>query len=447
MKYKNLTKEQLITRLLDWEDKYPFLRDMGSQDKPGHQSNEIKPKNEEILLRTIIDNIPDSIYCKDLHCRKTLVNLAEINYTKANSEEELLGKDDFAFYPKELAEGFFADDQTVLQSGNPVINREEYIIDGEGKKRWLLSSKIPLRNSNNKIIGLIGIGRDITDRKINELLVKEQQEEIEAQNEEYQQLNEELRQTNEELYLAKEKAEESNQLKTAFLQNMSHEIRTPMNAIIGFSELLFNCFDDKLKFEKYCNIINHGALQLLDIINNIMNVSQIETGQLPVNIEICNLNELFSELKEFYLEHRKHIGKQNIEFMVKSNCESTQYIIMTDKGKLKQIFMNLIGNAFKFTNEGKIEAGCIFDKNEQLKFYVLDTGIGIPKDKQNFIFERFTQLNQHPKTNIEGNGLGLSIVKGLVNILGGEISLKSEPGNGSTFTFTISYTAVRPVLS
>ncbi len=447
MKYKNLTKEQLITRLLDWEDKYPFLRDMGSQDKPGHQSNEIKPKNEEILLRTIIDNIPDSIYCKDLHCRKTLVNLAEINYTKANSEEELLGKDDFAFYPKELAEGFFADDQTVLQSGNPVINREEYIIDGEGKKRWLLSSKIPLRNSNNKIIGLIGIGRDITDRKINELLVKEQQEEIEAQNEEYQQLNEELRQTNEELYLAKEKAEESNQLKTAFLQNMSHEIRTPMNAIIGFSELLFNCFDDKLKFEKYCNIINHGALQLLDIINNIMNVSQIETGQLPVNIEICNLNELFSELKEFYLEHRKHIGKQNIEFMVQSNCESTQYIIMTDKGKLKQIFMNLIGNAFKFTNEGKIEAGCIFDKNEQLKFYVLDTGIGIPKDKQNFIFERFTQLNQHPKTNIEGNGLGLSIVKGLVNILGGEISLKSEPGNGSTFTFTISYTAVRPVLS
>ena len=189
MKYKNLTKEQLITRLLDWEDKYPFLRDMGSQDKPGHQSNEIKPKNEEILLRTIIDNIPDSIYCKDLHCRKTLVNLAEINYTKANSEEELLGKDDFAFYPKELAEGFFADDQTVLQSGNPVINREEYIIDGEGKKRWLLSSKIPLRNSNNKIIGLIGIGRDITDRKINELLVKEQQEEIEAQNEEYQQLS------------------------------------------------------------------------------------------------------------------------------------------------------------------------------------------------------------------------------------------------------------------
>jgi signal transduction histidine kinase len=120
---------------------------------------------------------------------------------------------------------------------------------------------------------------------------------------------------------------------------------------------------------------------------------------------------------------------------------------MTDKGKLRQIFMNLIGNAFKFTNEGKIEAGCKFDEQERLIFYVVDTGIGIPKDKQNIIFERFTQLNQFTKTNIEGNGLGLSIVKGLVDLLGGEIFLESEPGKGSTFTFTISYTAVRPVLS
>jgi PAS domain S-box-containing protein len=447
MDYKNFTKEELISKLHDLEHKYPFIRDPKSDGNTCNYIDEVKSNNERILLRTIIDNIPDSIYCKDLQCRKTLVNAAEINYTKAKSEEELLGKDDFAFYPKELAEGFFADDQSVIKTGKPVLNREEYILNADGQKRWLLSSKIPLRDNNNNIIGIIGIGRDITERKIDELLLQEQQEEIEAQNEEYQQLNEELRQTNEELFLAKEKAEESNQLKTAFLQNMSHEIRTPMNAIIGFSELLYNCFNDKPKFEKYCNIINHGAMQLLDIINNILNVSQIETGQLPVNIEICNLTELFSELTDFYNEHRKHLDKEHIEFQFQSDCDSSLHVIMTDKGKLRQIFMNLIGNAFKFTNEGKIEAGCKFDEQERLIFYVVDTGIGIPKDKQNIIFERFTQLNQFTKTNIEGNGLGLSIVKGLVDLLGGEIFLESEPGKGSTFTFTISYTAVRPVLS
>src|SRR5664280_1302555 len=122
-------------------------------------------QNERLLLRTLIDNIPDSIYSKDLACRKTLANLTEVRYMGAKSEADVLGKDDFGLYPKELAEKFFADDQLVMQTGEPVLNREEYILDEKQQKRWLLTSKLPLRNQEGRIIGLVGIGRDITDRK------------------------------------------------------------------------------------------------------------------------------------------------------------------------------------------------------------------------------------------------------------------------------------------
>ncbi|EKD26135.1 MAG: pas/pac sensor signal transduction histidine kinase, partial [uncultured bacterium] len=129
--------------------------------------------NEQLLLRTVIDNIPDSIYCKDLAYRKTLANLTELRYLGVKSEAEILGKDDFDFYPKELAEKFFADDQSVINTGNPVINREEYILDEKEQKRWLLSSKLPLRDKDGQIIGLVGIGRDVTESKlINEKLME-----------------------------------------------------------------------------------------------------------------------------------------------------------------------------------------------------------------------------------------------------------------------------------
>ena len=133
-------------------------------------------RNERLLLRTLIDNIPDSIYCKDVACRKTLVNLAELRFMGAKSESEVLGKDDFDFYPRELAEKFYADDQSVIQTGKPVLNREEYVLDETGQKIWLLSSKLPLRDKDGHIIGLVGMGRNITDRKRVEEDLKENEE-------------------------------------------------------------------------------------------------------------------------------------------------------------------------------------------------------------------------------------------------------------------------------
>lgn len=287
----------------------------------------------------------------------------------------------------------------------------------------------------------------------NSVLYHNLQETVDARTVELQKRNEELINANiqlnkniaereraeRELIKALEKAEESDRLKTAFLQNMSHEIRTPMNAIMGFSELLVSNFDNKIKLRKFSDIIAQRSNDLLNIINDVLDIAKIESGQITVNNEECSLKELFTELEVFFKEYQIRLGKQEIEFCLHASCESDDCIIITDKVKLKQIFINLIINAFKFTDKGRIEGGCKFDRNSNFIFYVSDTGIGIPEDKQQIIFDRFTQAHQGTKANLGGTGLGLSIVKGLIGLLGGEIFLESTCGNGSTFTFTIPF--------
>jgi PAS domain S-box-containing protein len=241
-----------------------------------------------------------------------------------------------------------------------------------------------------------------------------------------------------ELLKAKAKAEESDRLKTAFLQNMSHEIRTPMNAIMGFSELLVKNYGNKQKLEHFSGIINQRCSDLLDIINDILDISKIESGQLPVNMENCNIVELFTELNLFFKGYQKKIEKQHLDFSMQYLGDKSLSVIQTDKLKLKQILINLISNAFKFTENGSIDCGCKLDNN-QLIFFVSDTGIGIPQDKHDIIFERFTQLNNSSFKNMGGTGLGLSIVKGLTGLLGGKIWIDSNPDKGTTFYFSINY--------
>lgn len=245
----------------------------------------------------------------------------------------------------------------------------------------------------------------------------------------------------EELIKAKEKAEESDRLKTAFLQNMSHEIRTPMNAIMGFSELLVHCYDNKPKLEKYSKIVNQRCNDLLVLIDDILDIAKIESGQLKVNIEKCNINTLFTELKSFFTEQQVKLKKEHIDFNVKSIYEDSMMNIESDPIKIKQILINIIGNAFKFTEAGSITGGCTINQND-LIFYVSDTGIGISPELQQQIFERFFQINPIPTKLYGGTGLGLSIVKGLTELLGGKIWLESELGKGTTFYFSVPYQPV-----
>ncbi len=275
-------------------------------------------------------------------------------------------------------------------------------------------------------------------------LAVESKHDLLAKNQEYEAINEELMQANQELHIAKEKAEESDRLKTIFLQNMSHEIRTPMNAIMGFSDLFDKYFDDKTKLQKFTSIVRQRSSDLLDLINDILDLSKIEAGQLPIYKEEFNLNELFIELHQFFINQFQKNDKRDIIFQFIPIDDSKKIFICTDKGKLKQIFINLINNAFKFTEKGSITFGCIKDLNSNLTFFVSDTGIGIPEDKQAVIFERFMQLNTGSSTLKGGTGLGLSIVKGLIKLLEGEITLKSVANEGSTFSFSVSYQLTEP---
>jgi len=295
---------------------------------------------------------------------------------------------------------------------------------------WLLVDAIPQLDDTGAVVQVECTFIDITKLKQAELDLNQTFDKLAEQ-------NNELVKTMSELQIAKEHAEESDRLKTAFLQNMSHEIRTPMNAIMGFSNLLVENFNNQPKLEKFADIINSRCNDLLDIINDILDIAKIESGQLTVNLEACPVQELFAELTVFFKEQQTRLDKQHIALQLRVLCFPPDIVIQTDKVKLKQILINLISNAFKFTETGSIEGACSFDINHNLRFYVTDTGKGIPADKHEKVFERFAQLDPGVNKLVSGTGLGLSIVKGLVSLLGGEIVLESEPGKGSTFSFMI----------
>ncbi len=241
-----------------------------------------------------------------------------------------------------------------------------------------------------------------------------------------------------DLVEARRKAEESDKLKSAFLSNMSHEIRTPMNSIIGFSELLSKPGSFDKNKEKYLQFIINSGKSLLNLINDIIDISKIEAGQLKVKPRKVQLNPI---LNETYLSHYQINDMKNkpFELRMKKAVESDDFNIETDPFRFKQILNNLIGNAMKFTEKGYIEFGYKFRGQEELLFYVKDTGVGMPKDKLDVIFKRFGQIDQKDDKNQSGTGLGLTISKRLTELLGGQMWVESVEGEGSTFYFTLPY--------
>lgn len=377
------------------------IQDITSSKKAENELSKINT-----LLNTLIQNLPDAIFMKDTQYRKVIANKRDVLNCGVNSPEEVIGKTDFDLYPKELAEKFFEDDKQVIEYGKIVLNREE-ALPGE-PRRWLLTTKVPLKNNGGQVVGLVGIGHDITWRK----------------------------QLEEELKTAKQKAEESDKLKSLFLANMSHEIRTPLNAILGFSSIITSVELSQEKLEYFGKIIENSGKRLTAVIDDIIDISLIQANQLKVSFHAFNVNDLLEELFEIY-KNQKAETLQKIDFSVRYCEQLNQNMLNSDKNRIYQILRNLLDNAFKFTDSGYIRFGCLKSFEEEMVLFIEDSGIGIEEEKTNIIFESFRQAQEGFSRQYEGTGLGLAIVSGIVERLEGRVWVKSEKGVGSCFYVAI----------
>lgn len=605
--------------------------------------------DERILLRTLINNIPDAVYVKDVNGRKLISNKADYDILGFHSETEVIGKTDFESNYAGDSSQTLNDDLTVIQTAQPILNKLESFVDTKGEKRFFLTSKIPLSNDSGDIIGLVGVGHEITgqkqsEQKINQLLNAIEQGpasivitdaegniefvnskfteisgyqlvEVKGQNprilqsgktalSEYQKLWDTIKSGNEyrseimnrkkngELYwesilvspirdedgriinfiaikeditnrkkseheiltlsvaieqnpacvvitdtngvieyvnnkfqtlseypaneligkvlrifkpnhspedvyntiwktlragepwkgehqnrtksrvtywesvnispiknksgeitnfvilseniserkkmekdliAAKEKAEESDRLKSAFLANMSHEIRTPLNSILGFSDLLITPDLDLETRKEYANLINISGSNLLAIINDILDISKIEAGQVNLFPAEFSPSHLISKIQKEY-QYRANL--KGIDIKLSIVPEAMNLIIFSDEARISQVLTNFVSNAFKFTSNGYIELGLSLT-NHEILFSVKDTGIGIPEDYHKKVFDRFRQVEAAQTRKYGGIGLGLSITKNLAELLEGRIWLESTPQIGSTFFFAL----------
>jgi PAS domain S-box-containing protein len=495
--------------------------------------------NSEMLRHTLLKTIPDLIWLKDkdglyLSCN----TMFERFFGK--SEAEIIGKTDYDFIDSVLADSFRDHDRNAMAAEKPTINEERIVFADDGHSVILETIKSPMYDAQNNLIGVLGVGRDITKRKqaeddlleseikyrsffennmdailltssdgrtlsVNQaacdmfgysaeellelgqagveditdprlrMLLAERAINGKAKGEVTFINNEgkpfpaeistsvfknsegtdrasmiihditERKNVEKELIKAKENAEKSDHLKTAFLANMSHEIRTPMNGILGFTELLKEPMLTGEEQQEYISIIEKSGTRMLNIINDIISISKIESGQMEITVSRINLNKLIENICALFRAEADH---KNLKLKFSEHLDENEAIINTDKHKVSAILSNIINNALKFTEKGSIEIG-YSRKKDFLEFFVRDTGIGIRREQEEVIFERFRQGSESLIRNYEGAGLGLSISKGYVVMLGGKIWVESnldmmsgnkEPFNsGSTFFFTIPY--------
>nr|WP_321407588.1 PAS domain S-box protein [uncultured Carboxylicivirga sp.] len=361
-------------------------------------------KDSESKFREVFENAGDGILIGDLQGRMVEVNEAFLKMT-GYDREDIIG-----FHIKKIFSQQSLSDKPLRFD---MLNKGQTLIferDITGKEGQLIpvemNSKRPHANYYLSII------RDLRERR---------------------RAASELERKNKELLLAKQKAEESDRLKSSFLANMSHEIRTPMNGILGFAELVRaeDC-DDKTRME-YLDVIISSGHQLLDIINDVLEISRIETGQINIMKSDIKVNDLLRDISVFF----QPLARQNHN-TIQIDCpeNSEMQIVYADEMKVRQVLTNLVNNALKFTLNGTVKIGYEIG-NTYLKFFVQDTGIGIPADFLDKVFERFLQAEYNDQMKQRGTGLGLAICKRLIEIMEGDIWVQSVENEGSTFYFTL----------
>lgn len=304
------------------------------------------------------------------------------------------------------SEEFYREMWNTLLSGKDwtgeLLNKKK-----DGTLYWESAIISPIEDDDGKITHFVGVKEDITERK---KMIRD-------------------------LVDAKEKAEESDKLKSAFLANVSHEIRTPMNGILGFIDLLQDPDTDPGERKMYVNILNESTNRLMDTINDLVEISRIEAGQVSVKESRVVLKDVMEYLHEFF---RPEMEKKGLSFSVVNNCPEEPADFFSDRYKIEAILSNLLKNAVKFTDEGYVELGCrLSEDKKNVVFTVKDTGRGIDEDKKQIIFDRFVQSELELTRTYEGAGLGLSISKAYSELLGGEITVESVIDKGSTFSLSV----------
>lgn len=368
-------------------------------------------------MRTLVRTIPDLIWLKDEAGVYLACNTMFERFFGAR-ESEIVGKTDYDFMEKDLADFFREHDRKAMAAGEPKVNEEWITFADDGHQALLETIKTPMLDGEGKLIGVLGIARDITERKRGEEL---------------------LAQKNTELVAAKEAAEEANRAKSTFLANMSHELRTPLNAILGYSQLMQRDSSLTAGKHEYLEIINRSGKHLLALINDVLGISRIEAGRIRLDPVTFDLPALLGDLEAMFRIKTEASGLR----FTSVGIDTVPRYMVADENKLRQILINLLGNAVKFTEQGGITVrvdslvrGSEDSDHLRLVVEVEDTGTGIAPEEMGKLFQSFEQTESGRKSKI-GTGLGLAISREFARHMGGDITVSSRVGSGSTFRLEI----------
>mgnify|MGYP001228289699 CR=1 FL=1 len=382
-----------------------------SRDVTKEHQTEEELRQEKKLMNLLMDNIPDFIFFKDIHLKYTRINKSFAGLLKLANAIDVCGKNDHDFFPKDVADIFLNQEKEIFATGKPIVGHiDNFTHINEGPPVYISTTKMPFRDANGNISGIVGISRDVTIQEL----------------------------TRQSYQIAKEKAEEANKAKSLFLANMSHEIRTPMNGVIGMADILKHTKLNPVQKE-YLDIIMKSGQTLLTIINDILDFSKIESGKMALESIPINIRNIVEEVADI---HIVQAHDKSIDLFTYVDSDVPEFV-NGDYIRLKQVITNLVNNAIKFTTQGEVYVSAEYNgfKNNrhEVLFKVKDSGIGIAKEDQNKLFKLFSQVDTSTTRRFGGTGLGLAICLRLVNSMDGKITLDSEKGKGSVFSFTAKF--------